>query len=291
MNIIVPLGVIGGGALLGLVVFEVLYHFLANPEDKLEYAKQKAEKKAERDAKRAERAEKRKEIATKKSRNQNALELRKNISTVVEKFYKSYAFSGTRIDFLRSIFIEKGAMYLGRSGLKAENLLPDDLLYVQETDGERVLREKTNKARYEAFLKESPRLGYYRESLREDTPYADLKPAFSEAYDLFENFFNEKYISERELEEISYLVALKLECYMPSFTSALALYLSEPTTKLAEKLIETLVEVSIDTVLPLLAIKKEEVEINKTVKEQLLTNVKSELDEDMELYRKTKIKN
>lgn len=287
MNIIVPLGVIGGGALLGLVVFEVLYHFLANPEDKLEYAKQKAEKKAERDAKRAERAEKRKEIATKKSRNQNALELRKNISTVVENFYKGYAFSGTRVDFLRSIFIEKGAMYLGRSGLKAKNLLPDNLLYVKETDEERALREKTNKERNEAFLKESPRLGYYREN----TSYADLKPAFSEAHDLFENFFNEEYISERELEEISYLVALKLECYMPSFTSALALYLSEPTTKLAEKLIETLVEVSIDTVLPLLAVKKEEVEINKTVKEQLLTNVNSELEEDMEFYRKTKIKN
>lgn len=287
MNIIVPLGVIGGGALLGLVVFEVLYHFLANPEDKLEYAKQKAEKKAERDAKRAERAEKRKEIATKKSRNQNALELRKNISTEVEKFYKGYAFSGTQIDFLRSIFIEKGAMYLGRSGLKAENLLPDDLLYVQETDEERALREKTNEEREEAFLKTSPRLGYYREHTR----YAELKPAFSEAYDLFENFFNEEYISDRDLEEISYLVALKLECYMPSFTSALVLYQSEPTTKLAEKLIETLVEVSIDTVLPLLAIKKEEVEINKTVKEQLLTNVKSELDEDMELYRKTKVKN
>lgn len=287
MNIIVPLGVIGGGALLGLVVFEILYHFLANPEDKLEYAKQKAEKKAERDAKRAERAEKRKEIATKKSRNQNALELRKNISTVVEHFYKGYAFSGTRVDFLRSIFIEKGAMYLGRSGLKAKNLLPDNLLYVKETDEERALREKTNEERNEAFLKESPRLGYYREN----TSYADLKPAFSEVYDLFENFFNEEYISERELEEISYLVSLKLECYMPSFTSALALYLSEPTTKLAEKLIETLVEVSIDTVLPLLAIKKEEVEINKTVKEQLLTNVKSELDEDMELYRKTKVKN
>ena len=287
MNIIVPLGVIGGGALLGLVVFEVLYHFLANPEDKLEYAKQKAEKKAERDAKRAERAEKRKEIATKKSRNQNALELRKNISTEVEKFYKGYAFSGTQIDFLRSIFIEKGAMYLGRSGLKAENLLPDDLLYVQETDEERALREKTNEEREEAFLKTSPRLGYYREH----TPYAELKPAFSETYDLFDNFFNEKYISERELEEISYLVSLKLECYMPSFTSALALYLSEPTTELAENLIDTLVEVSIDTVLPLLAVKKEEVEINKTVKEQLLTNVKSELEEDRELYRKTKIKN
>lgn len=286
MDIIVPLGVIGVGALLGLVVFEIFYHFLANPEDKLEYAKQKAEKKAERDAKRAERAEKRKEIATKKSRNQNALELRKNISTVVEKFYKSHVFSGTRIDFLRSIFLEKGAMYLGRSGLKAENLLPDDLLYVKETDEERVLREKANEARYNAFLKESPRLGYYREN----TSYADLEPDFSEAYDLFD-FFNEKYISDRDLEEISYLVALKLECYMPSFTSALVLYQSEPTTKLAEKLIETLVEVSIDTVLPLLAIKKEEVEINKTVKEQLLTNVKSELDEDMELYRKTKIKN
>ena len=287
MDIIVPLGVIGVGALLGLVVFEVFYHFLANPEDKLEYAKQKAEKKAERDAKRAERAEKRKEIATKKSRNQNALELRKNISTVVEHFYKGYAFSGTRVDFLRSIFIEKGAMYLGRSGLKAKNLLPDNLLYVKETDEERALREKTNEEREEAFLKTSTRLGYYREH----TPYAELKPAFSEAYDLFENFFNEKYISERELEEISYLVALKLECYMPSFTSALTLYLSEPTTELAENLIDTLVEVSIDTVLPLLAVKKEEVEINKTVKEQLLTNVKSELEEDRELYRKTKIKN
>lgn len=287
MNIIVPLGVIGGGALLGLVVFEVLYHFLANPEDKLEYAKQKAEKKAERDAKRAERAEKKKEIATKKSRNQNALELRKNISTVVGKFYSNSSFSSTRVDFLRSIFIEKGAMYLGRSGLKAENLLPDNLLYVKETDEERALREKTNEEREEAFLKTSPRLGYYREHTR----YAELKPAFSETYDLFENFFNEKYLSERELEEISYLVALKLECYMPSFTSALALYLSEPTTELADNLIDTLVEVSIDTVLPLLAVKKEELEINKTVKEQLLTNVKSELEEDRELYRKTKIKN
>lgn len=281
MNIIVPLGVIGGGALLGLVVFEVLYHFLANPEDKLEYAKQKAEKKAERDAKRAERAEKRKEIATKKSRNQNALELRKNISIVVEKFYKGSTFNGTRVNFLRSIFIEQGAVYLGRYGLTAKNLLPDNLLYAQETDEERVLRVKKNEERDRAYLK----------TYGEHDPYGQTKPPFSEAYDLFENFFNEKYISERELEEISYLVALKLECYMPSFTSALTLYLSEPTTELAENLIDTLVEVSIDTVLPLLAVKKEEVEINKTVKEQLLTNVKSELEEDRELYRKTKIKN
>lgn len=283
MNIIVLLGVIGGGALLGLVVFEILYHFLANPEDKLEYAKQKAEKKSERDAKRAERAKKKEARSIHKSRNKNALELRTQIALVVNRIVtKGSNLSYSQESFLKRVFINKNSS--GGWSISPE-ILPRELRYKAETEEEKCSREKINQER----MLEYNRSTVWSMSHR-DYDELTLNPPHSEEYHLVDKYLRAKYVSDEDLDNVSYLASLQIECYMPSFVSMLVLYLNEPTEEIANKIGQTLIEVSLDTLLPILAIKKEEIEIDKTVKKQFITNITTELEEDMEIYRKNKIK-
>lgn len=114
-----------------------------------------------------------------------------------------------------------------------------------------------------------------------------------EKVELFQAYFDSNNFTGEELEEISYLVLLKIYTFFPSFIDCLVIFQddSNPTDlrdKTRESMWDTLNEVTIDTLVPILEIKKENKEIERTVYEKQLDSLKESIELDREVYNRYK---
>ena len=114
-----------------------------------------------------------------------------------------------------------------------------------------------------------------------------------EKAELFKTFFNSDNFSKTELEEISYLILLKIHTFFPSFANCLIAYEDKENPhnlrkKATESMWEILNEVAIDTMIPLLEAKKENKELEKTVYDRQLESLEALIELDKEIYSRYK---
>ena len=110
---------------------------------------------------------------------------------------------------------------------------------------------------------------------------------------LFRMFFNSKNFSKAELEEISYLILLKIHTFFPSFTNCLLIFEDKTISyelrkKATASMWEILHEVTLDTIIPLLEAKKENKEIEETVHQRQLESLGDSIKLDKEIYSRYK---
>ena len=110
---------------------------------------------------------------------------------------------------------------------------------------------------------------------------------------LFRMFFNSDNFSKAELEEISYLILLKIHTFFPSYTNCLLIFEDKTIPYELRKntiasMWEILNEVAIDTMVPLLEAKKENKEIEQTAYQRQLESLKDSIELDKEIYSRYK---
>lgn len=110
---------------------------------------------------------------------------------------------------------------------------------------------------------------------------------------LFRMFFNSDNFSKAELEEISYLILLKIHTFFPSYTNCLLIFEDKTIPyELRKKTIvsmwEILNEVTLDTIIPLLESKKENKEIEQTAYQRQIESLKDSIELDKEIYSRYK---
>lgn len=140
---------------------------------------------------------------------------------------------------------------------------------------------------YNIFTEDIERYNYTRYYL---TSYGSLD---KEKAELFKTFFNSDNFSKTELEEISYLILLKIHTFFPSFASCLTAYEDREKSdslrkKATESMWEILNEVTIDTMIPLLEAKKENKELEKIVYDRQLKSLEDLIELDKEIYSRYK---
>ena len=110
---------------------------------------------------------------------------------------------------------------------------------------------------------------------------------------LFRMFFNSDNFSKTELEEISYLILLKIHTFFPSYTNCLLIFEDKTIPYELRKntiasMWEILHEVTLDTIVPLLEAKKENKEIEQTAYQRQLESLKDSVELDKEIYSRYK---
>lgn len=140
-----------------------------------------------------------------------------------------------------------------------------------------------------SFIIFEEKTGYF-DYIKERISLGDMD---KETATLFRMFFNSDNFSKAELEEISYLILLKIHTFFPSYTNCLLIFEDKTIPYELRKntiasMWEILHEVTLDTIVPLLEAKKENKEIEQTAYQRQIESLKDSIELDKEIYSRYK---
>ena len=208
-------------------------------------------------------------------------------------------------DNFKQKFAEKKAQKLEDKKLKGRNkdamMLKDGTVkFINDTKTDFIamgwnLSEYGKRNQYGAaldgisFIIFEEKTGYF-DYIKERISLGDMD---KETATLFRMFFNSDNFSKAELEEISYLILLKIHTFFPSYTNCLLIFEDktipyELRKNTISSMWEILHEVTLDTIVPLLEAKRENKEIEQTAYQRQLESLKDSIELDKEIYSRYK---